>query len=175
MDTESFPLARMSPGISWLTAALLLLPAGALYLGLQTGGRAPLLPAALIAIIYLFVWLYLRPTRFELSSAALEVVWPIRRYSLPLSQVEGVERITGADFRDRYGWAIRVGAGGLWGGFGLLVTRNGKLRFYISRTDGYVLVRSRSSKPLLITPADPERFIARLHERCGTVARARQE
>jgi hypothetical protein len=55
---------------------------------------------------------------------------------------------------------MRIGAGGLWGGFGWLYTRKGLLDLYVSRTDRFVLVRLRTGRPLLITPDADERFVA---------------
>jgi hypothetical protein len=57
---------------------------------------------------------------------------------------------------------MRVGVGGLWGGFGWLYTSKGLLGLYVSRTDRLVLVRLRTGRPLLVTPEGDERFVAAL-------------
>ena len=58
---------------------------------------------------------------------------------------------------------MRVGAGGLWGGFGWLWTqRYGMMRMYISRTDGFVWIQNVSDWPWLITPETPEAFVRAL-------------
>ncbi len=77
-------------------------------------------------------------------------------------QIAAVEIVPRAEFRHRYGWGYRVGAGGLWGGFGLLVTSRESVAMYVSRTDRFVLVRLRAGRSLLLTPAEPERFVAAL-------------
>lgn len=160
---ERFPLAPMSGLILWLTILVLPLPLLLLWGG-SRGGLGPLawLPALFVAVVYLGIWLYMRPSRFELSARGLEIVWPIRRFSLALSEIESVMPLHGEEFRARYGWGMRIGAGGLWGGFGLLMTKNVTFRFYISRLDEYVIVRRRSGRPLLITPAEPSRFVSYL-------------
>jgi hypothetical protein len=57
----------------------------------------------------------------------------------------------------------RIGVGGLWGGFGWLwTTRRGLVEFYVSRADGMVLIERRGARPLLITPADPEKLLRAL-------------
>jgi hypothetical protein len=54
---------------------------------------------------------------------------------------------------------MRIGVGGLWGGFGWLWTaKKGFLEFYISRAEGLILIELRQGNPLLITPENPERF-----------------
>ena len=165
MSGDRFPLAPMSGGILVLTVLLLAMPVGLLFAAAWTGSPIALVPAGLFSLIHLLVWLYFRPTRFELTQDALRIVWPVRRLTVPFSGVTGVERLTRQEFRARYGWGMRVGAGGLWGGFGLIVTRKGTLRFYISRLDGHVLVHNRTTRALLITPSDPEVFAQILQER----------
>ena len=155
----------MSSGIFVLTLALFALLVGLLFVGASTGTVAALLPGGLAGLIYLLVWLTFRPTYFELSQQGLRIVWPVRRLTIPFTEVAGVERLSRQEFRARYGWELRVGAGGLWGGFGLLVTRRGTLRFYVSRLDGFVLVHRRTGRSLLITPSDPESFARTLDER----------
>ena len=81
---------------------------------------------------------------------------------LPRADVQSVEHLSGPEFRERYGWGMRIGAGGLWGGFGLLNCRDVTFRFYISRLDDYVIVRSSSERPLLLTPTDPDAFVRAL-------------
>lgn len=152
----------MSPILVWLTAAAFLVPAAFLAVGARTGQPVALVPGGGVLGLYLFIWLYLRPTRFEISSGALDIVWPARRETIPLTDVERAEVLTRDEFRARFGWGLRVGSGGLWGGFGLLVTRGGTLRFYVSRIDRFVLVVTRTGRPLLITPSDPQGFVRTL-------------
>jgi hypothetical protein len=54
---------------------------------------------------------------------------------------------------------MRIGAGGLWGGFGWLYTRRGLVDLYVSRTDRFVLVRRRAGRPLLLTPERDASFV----------------
>jgi hypothetical protein len=70
--------------------------------------------------------------------------------------------VSGADFRAEYGLSIRIGAGRLWGGFGLLKTRRTTFSMWILRTDRLVIVELRGARPLLLTPETPERFVAAL-------------
>ena len=61
------------------------------------------------------------------------------------------------------GRSMRVGAGGLGGGFGWLWTqKRGVVRMYISRTDGLVWIERRSDRPWLITPERPDNFVRAL-------------
>src|SRR5262245_28762657 len=121
-----FPLAPMSALIAGLTYMLWLLPAGFLFGALA--GRTPILagPGLFVLAIYAWIWFWFRPTRFEVSADALEVVWPMRRERLPRASLSEVVIIDTAELKRRVGWGMRVGAGGLWGGFGWLwTTRRG--------------------------------------------------
>jgi hypothetical protein len=161
---RSFALAPMSRAIAILTVVLWGVPA--LFLGLAGAGAAPLFlggVGCLVAGVYGAVWIWWRPSRFVLRSAGLEVEFPGRRAEIPAHDITGA-RLLGADeFRREFGRALRVGAGGLWGGFGWLWTqRGGWVEFYVSRTDGFVLVERRSGTPLLVTPEDPEGLVEAL-------------
>lgn len=65
--------------------------------------------------------------------------------------------------RREMGWAMRVGAGALFGGFECLWTTNrGLVRMYISRTDRFVWIERTTDRPWLITPDRPEAFVQAL-------------
>lgn len=119
---------------------------------------------ALIAL-YGAIWLGCRPSHFVVSPGSLEIVFPCWRRSLPMADVSGIRLINPVALRQEFGWAARIGVGGLWGGFGWLWTsRQGLLEFYVSRLDGLVLIERRLGKDLLITPECPSRFVRRVQE-----------
>src|SRR4029453_18789061 len=89
----------------------------------------------LTLVIYAGVWLAGRPTQFEIDERSLAIVWPVRRRVIPRSTVHDVRIVTGREFRSAYGWGMRVGAGGLWGGFGLLKTTGTTFSLWISPPD----------------------------------------
>jgi hypothetical protein len=128
-------------------------PASAVLLGIT----------AVFLLIYASVWFVWRPSRFEVGSEGLSIVWPIRTRVIPRAVIESAKIVTSSEFRREYGYGVRIGAGGLWGGFGLLKTGRETFSMWISRTDRFVIVRVRGARPLLITPEQPERFIERLN------------
>jgi hypothetical protein len=126
-------------------------------------GLSPLLGvAAFMLLCWGFVYFYMRPSRFELSPAAgLEIVWPLRREQFDATRIESVERVSGAEFRRRWGLGMRIGAGGLFGGFGLYKTRTQTFRFYVSRLDEFVIVHLRGGeRPLMLTPESADAFVS---------------
>src|SRR5258705_7948383 len=135
--TAIFPLAPMSRDLAVMTWIALVLPAwllGAAYL--STGLARPVLTGAvgLTLFIYAGVWLAGRPTRFEIDEQALRIVWPVRRRVIPRSTVREARIITREEFRSAYGIGMRVGAGRLWSGFGILKTTSRTFSLWASRT-----------------------------------------
>lgn len=156
-ELRTFPLAPMSPLIRWLTIGLWLLPLGFVLGGLLSGQVLSWAIAVFLLILYGAVWLGCRPSQFVLSETSLEIQFPLWRRRIPLRTVTNIRRIDKDEFYQQFGLALRVGVGGLWGGFGWLWTaRGGWLEFYISRSDRFVLVERSKGNSLLITPHDPE-------------------
>ena len=152
----------MSHVIRLVTLFLLVLPIALAWGGLSRGGDVAAYGIAIagaMALIYGFVFLRMRPTRFEIDGNQLRIVFPLRTLTVDLDDVSRVGPITFEIFRRHYPRPLRLGAGGLFGGFGLLMTQNGKVQFYISRDEPLVLLEFESGRmPLLISPTDPEAF-----------------
>jgi hypothetical protein len=157
-----FRLAPMSTLILVLTLVTLALPL--LFLALAaTATRVLLLPALLLVGLDAWVWLRFRPTSFVVRPDALEVVWPLKRRLIPRDTIASARCIDGAALRRDSGWGLRVGVGGLWGGFGWLWTeRRGIVQMYISRTDDLVWIERPGARPWLITPEQPAEFVRAL-------------
>jgi hypothetical protein len=165
MSTTRFPLAPMSSDIRVLTWGVLALPA-ALVMGASAApppARGVLTAvSALVLALYASVWLLWRPTAFEVDVTGLRIRWPLRVRAIPAREIAEAVLLSRDAFRREFGWGMRIGAGGLWGGFGWLYTRKGLLELYVSRTDRLVLVRVRTGRALLLTPESDERFVAAL-------------
>jgi len=163
--TRSFPLAPMSGSLRVLSLVLLALPL-AFLAGVALGISTLRGPALLVTIIYAWIWLRFRPSGFIVGPDLLVVVWPLKRRQIPRREIASVRLIDRRELQREIGWGMRVGAGGLWGGFGWLWTRNrGIVQMYISRTDGFVWIERVGGRPWLITPADPEAFARALEAR----------
>jgi len=152
----------MSPLILTLTLGLLAVPL--VFLASVVFGKKLLVgPAVFVVAIYSWVWLRFRPTLFVVRPGVLEVVWPLKRRQIRRDDISDVRLVDRRDLRRELGWCMRVGAGGLWGGFGWLWTRRrGIVQMYISRTDGLVWIERASDRPWLITPEQPEAFVRAL-------------
>jgi hypothetical protein len=162
MERMTFRLAPMCPVIRAFTLIMLLLPP-ALAVGAAAGLRPLLAPALLLLLIYGWVWTRFRPTRFVVRPDAVEVIWPLRRRELRRDEISAVRLLSPEKLKQEVGKGMRVGAGGLWGGFGWLwSSRRGVVQMYVSRLDGYVWIERGTERPWLITPDRPEAFVRAL-------------
>lgn len=160
---DRFSLAPMSSLILAITIVLIAIPM--VFIGCAVAGRQTLyVPAFVLLAVYIWVWLRFRPQQFVIHSMDLELVWPLKRRRFPRSTITAVEVIDRKKLRAIVGWGVRIGAGGLWGGFGWLWTRHrGIVRMYVSRTDELVWIERRSGRPLLITPERTADFVRTLN------------
>jgi PH (Pleckstrin Homology) domain-containing protein len=165
---ERFPLAPMSRAIRVLTGALLAIPVCFLGLSWLVPQLALLAPiAASVVALYAAIWVWWRPSSFEVSGEGLCIRFPGTQRYVPTAQIAAARTMTGAEFRAEAGLAVRIGVGGLWGGFGWLWTQHrGLVEFYVSRLDGLVWIERRDGRPLLLSPSDPSGFVRAL----GTLA-----
>lgn len=170
---RTFALAKMSRGIWWATAglsALLLAVAGALVFAafflepeLESEGLSPafaLMFPGFIAVVFVFVWVYYRPSGFNMAEWGLTLRWPGRSKLYPREDITSVRAVA----KSEVGTPWRLwGAGGLWGLFGLCRSKHiPRFDAFISRGDGWVLIEFTDTRPLLITPADPDQFVEAL-------------
>jgi hypothetical protein len=160
----------MSPGVLVLTIVLLVVPV-AFLVAILTGQKEMEAPFIISCAVYGWVWLGFRPSTFILNPHELEVVWPLKRRRVPRQSILTVRQLDAKTLKAEIGWGVRVGAGGLWGGFGWLWTRNrGIVQMYISRTDHFVWIERGDERPWLITPERPDEFIREISKNGSPVA-----
>lgn len=109
------------------------------------------------------IWLYLRPSKYEVDAAGVTIHWYLRRIVVPRADITNVSTIDREVLRRDFGWSARVGVGGLFGTFGLLWTsKRGWLTAYATTTQGWVLIERRGERPILISPDRPDDFVRAL-------------
>jgi hypothetical protein len=160
-----FDLAPMCSFLRRLTLGLAALPI--VFVVAAALGAWPLWgPAIFVVLIYAWIWTRFRPTAFVVHPDDIEVIWPLKRRRIPRSGVSAVRLVDREELRRQVGWGMRVGAGGLWGGFGWLWTaRRGIVQMYVSRLDRFVWIERGGARPWLVTPDRPEMFVQALSAR----------
>lgn len=157
-----YPLAPMNGVIRVLTVLILPLPLVlAFFASLDPGPQRTVLfgAAAFTLFLWATIWTWFRPGTFVVDPTGITLEFPGRTMHVP--DVKSARIIDAAELKSRYGMAARVGAGGLWGGFGWLWTsKRGLVDMYISRTDRFVLVERVNGRELLITPDRAEEFVS---------------
>lgn len=145
-----------------ITIVLLALPV--LFVLSAVFGKALLIaPTILLVAIYSWVWLRFRPTQFVVHQDAVEVIWPLKRQQISRDSISEVRIVNRRDLKPEVGWGMRVGVGGLWGGFGWLLTqRRGIVQMYISRINDLVWIERTAGRPWLISPERPHEFVQAL-------------
>ena len=160
---KSYPLAPMSRTIAWISLLLGVLPVVlAVWLSATAGrhgGPVWLGPAigGFVAAVLVGIALAGRPSRFELTTEGLAIVWPVRRRRVSPQEIVSARAITTADL----GRAWRAfGAGGFLGGFGLFRSSQiGWFDLYTSGADHLVLIERRNKRPLVISPDRPRELV----------------
>jgi hypothetical protein len=152
----------MSPVVLTVTLVLLALPIG-FFVAAMAGARFHIAPPFIVVTIYLWIWLRFRPSHFVVHDQSLEVIWPYKHREIARDSISNVRLLDRDALKQEIGWGMRMGAGGLGGGFGWLWTkRHGIVQMYVSRTDGFVWIERRNDRPWLLTPDEPETFVRSL-------------
>jgi hypothetical protein len=116
-----------------------------------------------VTAIYAWIWLRFRPTHFVVREQTFEVLWPLKRRVIPRNSISKVRLLDRDTLKQEIGWGMRLGAGGLGGGFGWLWTkRRGVVQMYVSRTDKFVWIDCKQGRSWLITPEQPDDFVRAL-------------
>src|SRR6185312_15667208 len=163
---ETFRLDRMSADFRKLTAILLGVVGLVVFLsrsGPPDARHGLELAASLGVAVSALTWLAFRPTRFIVDADGLRIEWPIRIRMIPRAAIAGARVVKASDFRKAHDLKIRIGVGGLFGTFGLLKGPRETFSIWVSRNDRWVVVQLKDGeRPLLVTPAHPEKFVAAL-------------
>ncbi len=149
----------MSVLILILTIFVLVIPVIFTFIGFYRSEPIILFVAALIWLMVLWTWFWMRPSYYIVHNTGLMIVWPLRKLYVLGNDISSVRVLDRKGIKKELGLAMRIGVGGLFGGFGLLWTRRrGMMRFYITRLDYFVLIEQKSDKDLLLSVDYPEKM-----------------
>jgi hypothetical protein len=119
-----------------------------------------IISTAILAITYGTAYIF-RPTGYSLTEHELVVHRPINDVRYAREALESVQVIVKKDLQ----FTIRTfGVGGLWGYYGHFYNSvYGKMRWYITRRDHLVLIKTTNKKTILVSPDDIDSFTNELN------------
>ena len=157
--TYKTSLDNLAKGV---TIGVTVLFSGIIILGLfsifKDAERAIPISISIILLLIYFIVFAFRPIDYEISSGKLIIRRPFVDVKIELSQIKTVELLD----EEKIGQAFRTfGVGGLFGYFGKMSSSKlGSLTLYATRRNKTVLVQTVNDKKIILTPDEPEKFIA---------------
>ena len=140
------------------TSILLLLAIVILY---TTSGFDLWYALLLLMAIFFVAYLY-RPLYYNVEQGTLSIKRPINSLDIALSDIKKANIIT----QDDLGMAIRLFAsGGMWGYYGFFYSfKMGKMWWYVTQRQNYVLIQTTDDTQYLLSPDQPEQLINALNK-----------
>jgi hypothetical protein len=145
------------------TSAVLVLIVGIVLFSLYKIGQSDqaVLLITIIPIIVICLIAYVfRPNNYSVSNDKLLIHRLIGDVKIGRNNIKTVEMIDESKVRK----SIRTfGSGGFFGSYGKFWNSTlGKMTWYVTRKDNFVLVITNDEKKILLTPDEPEEFVASL-------------
>jgi hypothetical protein len=128
------------------------------YSIIKDAGRAiPIYTTVALLVIY-FIAFAMRPINYKVSAHKLVIHRLFLDVTIDRVQIKSVEMLD----KEKTGWAIRIwGVGGLFGYYGNFAnSKIGKMTWYATRRNKTVLVKTISNKNIILTPDEPDQFVA---------------
>jgi hypothetical protein len=112
-----------------------------------------LLPIIITIIVYLF-----RPNNYSISPDKLLIHRMLGDVEIDRDNIQSVQEIDESQVKD----SLRTfGVGGFFGNFGTFWNNKlGKMTWYVTRKNNFVLVETKDQKKIILTPDKPEEFVA---------------
>lgn len=141
-------------GVTILFAAIII---GEFSIIKDEGKALPIYTTAALLLIYFIVFAF-RPINYTLTSKKLIINRLFPNVSFDRNDIKSLELLDEQDIRS----SIRtLGVGGLFGYFGKFANMKlGNMTWYATRTDRTVLLRTVDNKKIILTPDEPEKFVA---------------
>jgi hypothetical protein len=123
----------------------------------DAGRTIPIYTTVALLLIY-FIAFAFRPINYNLTADKLIIHRLFADVKINRNQIKSVELLD----KEKIGWAIRTfGVGGLFGYYGKFAnTKLGSMTWYATRKDRAILVRTIDNKKIILTPDEPEKFVA---------------
>lgn len=114
----------------------------------------------ILVVIFILAYIY-HPTKYIVTNKYFGIKKPFHLTKFSLNSIKFIKEI------DRNELAVRsriFASGGLWGYFGIFYSNNfGKVKMNVSNYDNLVLIVTKSSGIIIISPENPTEFVNQLN------------
>jgi hypothetical protein len=117
----------------------------------------PISTIVVLTVTY-FLTIAFRPINYSLTSDKLIIHRLFRNITIERTAIKSIEQINKEVMK---GTLRDFGVGGLFGYFGKFSNKNlGRMTWYATRRDNIVLVTTIDNKKIILTPNEPQQFVA---------------
>ena len=151
-------VAKLTPTVMVVFSVVIVLIS--LFVRVESFALVVLFPSVFLLIIVFLCYLY-QPLGYEVDDDSLQIVRRIGKFSIPRNTIEKVSPLTPQDL----GFAWRMaGNGGVFGYTGWYSSgKIGKMRWFVTQRNNYVLVETTQGAKYLLSPDDASGLINTLH------------
>lgn len=123
----------------------------------DAGQAIPIYTTVTLLLIY-FIAFAFRPINYNLTVDQLIIHRLFADVNIDRNKIKSIELLD----KEKIGSAIRTfGVGGLFGYYGKFAnTKLGSMNWYATRKDRTILVRTIDNRKIILTPNDPDKFVA---------------
>jgi hypothetical protein len=126
----------------------------------ERSGAGKYFSIVLLSLIYFLAYLF-KPLNYKITNEELIVHRLIKSIHIPRKNIVSAESVD----REMISYSLRtIGVGGLFGYYGRFMNyRIGNMTWYATRKDRTVLIRTILDEKIILTPNEPEQFLAGLN------------
>ena len=123
-------------------------------------GQGTIRFTVIFVIIFMLLTYLLRPHNYSVSADKLLIHRMLGDVEIDRSNIQSVQEIDESQVKN----SLRTfGVGGFFGNFGKFWNgKLGKMTWYVTRKNNFVLVETKDQKKIILTPDKPEEFVASL-------------
>ncbi len=160
MTTFTTSLDKFNKITTTIVCVVILIIIGSIFLLTPESEQGMAKSFAFIPFISLVIVYLLRPNNYSVSSDKLLIHRMIKDVEIDRNNIQSVQEIDESQVKD----SIRTfGAGGFFGSFGTFWnSKLGKMTWYVTRKNNFVLVETKDQKKIILTPDKPVEFVASL-------------
>ncbi len=143
-------------GVTLLFVAIIV---GQISIIKDEGRAVPIFTTITLILIY-FISFAFSPINYKVSAEKLTIHRLFIDVNIDRNQIKSIELLD----KEKMGWVFRTfGVGGLFGYYGKFAnTKLGSMTWYATRRDKTVLIETIDKKKIILTPDEPEKFVAHL-------------